>query len=338
MEEGPTRTATIVMIVLILVLIVCITTVMACAIQREKSIRKAERDGYMFTMGPLLTGDESKKVYIATTHSIFAPVVDLVHMWVRNAGHVVVPASEVCDVQIAFYIVDYDFLDPLVVPTVLIASEQPEFYNHNHDIILAAHSIWCMDVVDLEFYRDVYGVKSDKLFILPAMAGTYIEQHPVPRAPKTIDVLHFGMFSPRRAKIIQQLKAVVPKVNVFHTNSAWGEQLLQLLNSCHVVVVPNSHREPNMFPLHRIMNVMQYPGVRVVVEESLRSKYSTMILKQFGDRIVIARYEDLTYLAATMAKTMAKAKATCDVTTPEPPFIKKLHAWDGKTSWLKTLS
>lgn len=294
-------------------------------------------------MGPLFMDGSIKKVFMPPCHHIFWPNAELIRTWLRNAGHIVVAAvptvhSEV-DVQIVFLPQNVHVLNPQMTPTVLVSTEQPaspRWCEFDKTFVTSIHTFWCMDIADVNFLRTTYDIPYHKLCIVPAMAGTYAKVRPARHVPTTIDVLHFGELNARRAKILSDIEDAMPGKHVVGTQNSWADVLTELIRTSRIVVVPHFWEEPNVLPVHRIMSVMQHPGVHVVVEESESSIYSRLLLQQFGDRIVFVKYEDIVTTVENMLR--AHTNEVDDAIPAEPACIEKLYAWNGQTSWLDILS
>ena len=290
-------------------------------------------------MGSLFTDGSFKRVFLPPCHHVFWPNVEIICTWLTNAGHTVTDSSKDCDIQIAFIPKNSRVLDPHKTPTVLVSTEQPmsPLWSRAGDTFLRAiHTFWCMDVVDFKFLHETYGIPLQKLCIVPVMMGTYVKMQEV-RRHKTIDVLQFGEINARREQLMNEIEAVLQGKRIISTDNSWSDVLKELISTSCVVVVPHFFEEPNVFPVHRIMNVMQYPGVRVVVEDSTGSVYTRLLLQQFGDRVVFAKYENMVSAIKDVLDVEACTSGMRS-DSKEPACIAGLRAWDGKTSWLQKLS
>ena len=284
-----------------------------------------------FTIGPLLTSDTVKNVYIPPFSKIFQPNADLIMAWLRNAGHVLVSTPQECSVQIMFLPRLGAVADMHTTPTILVSTEQPNYQRHDKDIITSAHTIWCMDVVDLNFLHVTYSVPLSKLVIVPVMLGTYVKSIEKALDAPIVHVLQFGCKHARRDRVMSLLQTEMSDHCIMNGEFT-SEKVASLLQNTHIVLAMHYYEEPNVFSLHRIMNVMQYPHVRVIAEESIGSVYTRALMEQFGERIVIAKYEDL----VPTCKKMLENDAECMHAEP-PACLQKIYAWDGQTSWLHAL-
>ena len=300
-------------------------------------------------MGPLFPKGIVQRVFMPPCHHIFWPNADLVRRWLRNAGHVLLTTAKDCDcdVQIVFLPKNAHVLDPAKTPTVLVSTEQPaspRWSEAGTPFLHAIQTFWCMDVVDAKFLQETYGIPSTRLCIVPVMAGTYIATLPARRNLMSIDVLQFGELNARRAQLMDEITALLPEKKVVVTENSWADVLTGLLSTTRLVVIPHFWEEPVVFPVHRIMNVMQHPGVQVVVEDSIDSVYMRLLLQQFGNRVAFVKYEDM---ASAVQKRLSLQALNTDTMvemlnfvgdTDIPACIEKLFAWHGDSSWLDMLS
>jgi len=302
-------------------------------------------------MGPLFPKGTIQRVFMPSCHHIFWSNADLVRKWLHNAGHVVVTAAKDCDVQIAFLPKNVHVADPATTPTVLVSTEQPaspRWSEAGTPFLHAIQTFWCMDIVDAKFLHETYGIPYAKLCIVPVMAGTYVATLPAKRNPTSIDVLQFGEMNARRANLMSDIEALLPEHRVVVTENSWADVLTNLISTTRLVVVPHFWEEPVVFPVHRIMNVMQHPGVQVVAEDSISSVYMRLLLQQFGNRIAFVKYEDMA--SAVQERLQARSTDTMvgemfnfmgedtDITDVQPACIEKLFAWHGDSSWLNMLT
>lgn len=290
-----------------------------------------------FTLGPLLCGTATAQSVYITNTPLFQPNANLVKKWLRNAGHAVARRLAACDVHIIF--VSAMPLDASAVktarlkPTILVNTEQPSWPDQNRALLRAVHTIWCMDTEDYDFLRLDVGVPATRLHIVPTMFGTYVQSLPqTVGVPKTVDALQFGATHPRRTRIMQQLEDALPAQTVV-SGGIYATELEDYLQQTRVVVAIHLYDEPRVFGIHRMMQVLQYPYIRIVAEESKGSVYTRMLLQQFGDRVVFAEYEDL---VGAVRRVLAEPRLS--VSRPEPACVQKLFDWDGQTSWLSVLS
>ena len=221
-------------------------------------------------------------------------------------------------------------------PVVLVSTEQPTWGKHDRALLHAVHSIWCMDVVDLQFLHESCDVPLHKLHIVPVMFGTYVGQKARTGngCSKTVHALQFGWPHDRRKAVMQQLEDELPGKTIVN-GTMFGTELEDKLATTHVVVAIHLYPEPRVFGIHRMMQVLQYPDVRIVAEESVHSVYTRLLLQPFGDRVVFANYEDL---VSVTKQVIQEAESKSTTFRPEPAYVTRLYGWDGQTSWVDLIT